>query len=241
MTTHLLCLHGMAGTGRVWDGLAELWTEGEVMAPDLAGHGLGPRRAIYGIDGFADELADRLSGQLPPAHELIVVGHSLGGAVGASLLGRTPIEAAGLVALGIKTTWAPTELAGSAAVADKGVRWFDDRAEAEDRFLKVSGLFGLVSPGSEAAASGVVEEDGRWRLLTDPEVYRNVLPPFADQLAALAVPVRLGRGAEDTMVPVGDVEPFDAEYFEIAGAGHNAHVEQPALLAAAIRDLLAER
>lgn len=239
MTRTLLCLHGMACTGRVWDGLAAIWTEGPVLAPDLAGHGAAPRLDVYGIDAYADELVDRIGPQLRAADHLIVTGHSMGGVVGASLARYPELGIEALVAAGVKTDWSADEIAGMDRVADKGVRWFDERSEAESWFLKVSGLTGLVDPGSAVAASGVVSEDGRWRLAADPEAYRSAPPPFADQLAVVTCPVRLGRGRDDEMVPPEQVRPFDADFVEFPDSGHSPHVEQPAQLAAAIRSFIA--
>ena len=199
VSTTLLCLHGMACTGRVWDPLIACWP-GPVLAPDLAGHGTGPRLETYGIDAYGEEIRERLAAELSAADRLVVVGHSMGGAVGAALIPMIDADFAegclALLAVGIKTSWSEEETAGSTRVADKGVRWFDQAEEAENWFLKVSGLYGLVETGSDIAASGVVGEAGRFRLRADPEAFRaGPPPPLARQLAAIGRPFRLGRGS----------------------------------------------
>lgn len=244
--TTLVCLHGMACTGRVWDGFREAWSHGPVLTPDLAGHGSGPKLASYGLAGFAEEVAERIAGSLSTGSRVAVIGHSLGGAIGVQLASRELLPMDALFAIGIKTDWSDEELAGTQKVADKGVRWFDDRAEAEIWFLKVSGLFGLVEPGSEIGESGIVQEAagqnaGQWRLATDPEAFRNGPMDFAASLAAVQVPLRLARGAEDAMVPPEQVAPYDAGFIEFPGAGHSAHVEQPAQLAEAVWEFLQAR
>lgn len=235
MTTTLLCLHGMACTGRVWDPFQAVW-DGPVVAPDLAGHGDGPRLEKYGIAGYTAELKDRFGSLLADPADVVIVGHSMGGAVGLEL--ARSITPKAVVAVGVKTVWPADEVAGMSSVADKGIRWFDAKDDAETWFLKVSGLFGLLDVGSDIAASGVVEEEQGWRLLTDPEAYRASGPPvIAEQLAEVQCPVRLGRGSEDSMVPAEQVEPYDSDYETLPG-GHSVHVEQPEALAELVRTFL---
>ena len=53
-------------------------------------------------------------------------------------------------------------------------RLFDTRDDAIERFLLVSGLTGLVDPGSDVAASGVLEDSGGFRLAADMRGARGV-------------------------------------------------------------------
>ena len=50
----------------------------------------------------------------------------------------------------------------------------------------------------------------------------------------MAGPVRLGRGGADAMVSRAELLAYDRDAFEIAGTGHNPHVEAPDRLAALI-------
>ena len=107
------------------------------------------------------------------------------------------------------------------------MRWFDTQAEAIDRYLKVSGLIGLVEAAGTEAASGVVEVGGRFRLASDPLTNAAIGPRVADLAAAARAPFRLAAGSKDPMVSAADMMPFDASPTIFAGAGHNAHVEKP--------------
>lgn len=241
MTTTLLCLHGMACTGRVWDPLRAVW-DGPLETPDLAGHGSAPRFGAYDIVQHAEYIREQYAELLAAPADVMFVGHSMGGAVAMQL--ATMVTPHSVLAVGIKTIWPEEELAGMRGVADKGVRWFDDREGAETWFLKVSGLFGLVGTGTEIAASGVVEETGsgdgssRWRLATDPEAYRAGGPvPLSEQLAKVSCPFRLGRGADDAMVAPEEVDPYDASAVTLPG-GHSTHVSHPEAFADAITGLL---
>ena len=241
LTTTLLCLHGMACTGRVWDPLRAVW-DGPIETPDLAGHGSAPRLGSYDIASHAEYIREQYRDLLSAPDQVALIGHSMGGAVAVQLAGMVTPQT--VLAVGVKTSWPEEELAGMRGVADKGIRWFDDQAGAETWFLKVSGLFGLVEAGSDIAASGVVEEPGdsggpsRWRLATDPEAYRAGGPvPLGEQLANVSCPIRLGRGADDAMVTADQVDPYDAAAITLPG-GHSTHVSHPEAFAEAITTLL---
>ena len=237
MTTTLLCLHGMDATGRVWDGVAAAWTHGPVLAPDLAGHGGARRLERYHLADHADDVLDRLGDSW--GDRVVILGHSMGGAVALAVAGRRPSGLVGVVGVGVKTSWSDDELTGLHRVADKGVARFDDELAARQRFLRVSGLDGLAEPTSDLAASGVApDQDGAWRLAVDPLVHRLDRIDFDALVAAADAPVLLARGGADTMVPPGDTDRFGVRTAEVAGAGHNAHVEDPGGVVALVERLL---
>jgi pimeloyl-ACP methyl ester carboxylesterase len=223
----LLLLHGMGGAGALWEGVTR-----EALRPDLPGHGTAPRLARYDFAAMADELAERLGPALVDG-PVQLLGHSLGGALAVVLAGRHPaIDVRGIVALGVKSVWSDEEVANMGRVADKGPSWFDDEASARERFARVNGL-----AGRDFGRAGIVEDGGRWRLAVDPEAFRVGVPDFAAMLADVRCPVLLARGEHDTMAPAGDLERFGLPLHTIAGAGHNAHVEDPAAVVALV-DLL---
>ena len=107
------------------------------------------------------------------------------------------------------------------------MRWFDTQAEAIDRYLKISGLIGLVDTAGVEATSGVVEVDGRFKTRVRSATNAAIGPNVADFAAAARVPLRLAAGSKDPMVSAADMMPFDASPTIFADAGHNAHVEKP--------------
>jgi pimeloyl-ACP methyl ester carboxylesterase len=218
----LVLLHGLGGTGRVWDGVRALAPD--ALAPDLAGHGTAPRLRSYTYDAWAAELVERLQ----PTGPLRVIGHSLGGAVGLALASRGDLDVEVVVGLGIKTSWSSDDLAGMARVADKGVAWFDELDTALDRHLLTTGLRGVLDSGSDAARAGVISEDGRWRLAVDPEVHRVGAFDLGGTLGRVKTAVVLARGVDDAMSQRDELARYSVPVVEIAGAGHNAHVERPA-------------
>ena len=232
----VVLLHGLDGIAAVWGPLIDVLGPGvDVCAADLAGHGSAPTLARYGYDDLAGEIAGRLGGDLA-GRELVLVGHSLGGVVALLLAARADLSVRGVVAIGCKTQWPDSDLAAMARVADKGVGWFDGPAEATERFLRVSGLGGVLDPA--AAAAGVRAEDGRWRLAVDPEVHRVEAVDFAVLLEGSRAPVVLATGEHDAMAPAGDLARFGRPVEVVAGAGHNAHVERPEAVAALLGPFL---
>jgi len=222
----LLLLHGVGGNGRLWDGVVSQ-TSLATFAPDLAGHGSAPVLPRYTFGHYREELLERV-GPTIGTEPVVVLGHSMGGALGVTLAADPgPLDIRGVVGIGIKAQWTPEEKASLHRIADKGVAWFDSEAEARERFIKVSGLAGMVAPEAAGARQGVCEEGGRWRLAADPEVYRVEPDPLAPQIASADCPVVLAAGENDAMSPPHTLEGLGARVFTLNGAGHNAHVEQP--------------
>jgi pimeloyl-ACP methyl ester carboxylesterase len=225
----LVLLHGLGATGDVWSGwwplLARRWP-GRWVAPDLPGHGGSPPLAGYTFDGFAAAVA----GIVPPGARTVVLGHSLGGVVGLALAGgRCPGPVQAVIGLGIKVVWAEADLDRAQAVAARPLAWFASRDEAAARYLRVSGLAGLLSAGDPAVDAGLREQDGQWRLAMDPGTFAVGAPDMTQLLARSQAPVTLARGEHDPMNTDEQLARLGAPTVTLPGLGHNAHVENPEL------------
>lgn len=239
MPTHptLLLIHGLGATSGAWAELeAELEWPGRVVVPDLPGHGLSAWTGDYTLG--------TLAGALSPDFELdepvVVVGHSLGGAVGlclASGLFRPRVEA--VVGIGIKVTWSDEDIINMKKVAERGVRYFDTREDAVDRFLRQAGLADLVEPDHRSARTGVVEDHDKWRLSQDPLTFAQKPVDMAGLMAAARCPVVLGAGEHDAMVTAADLSAYVSDERIAAGRGHNVQVEDPAWVATLVQDVTA--
>ncbi len=219
----LLLLHGLGATADVWNGVTALldsaWP-GRWLAPDLPGHGGSPALPVYTFETLATAMADLVDA------DTVVLGHSLGGAVGLTLAAGRRVRA--VVGLGIKVAWTGEELARGEALAQRPVSWFASRAEAAGRYLRVAGLAGLIGPEDAAVGHGLVERDGRWRLAMDPLTFAVGAPDMPDLLARCGTQVLLARGEHDPMNTDAQLARLGVPSVTLAGLGHSAHVENPA-------------
>jgi pimeloyl-ACP methyl ester carboxylesterase len=162
---------------------------------------------------------------------VIVIGHSMGGVVALALAtGWYGVKVQRVAAFGVKIRWTAEEEDRLRKLARAPVRWFDTQAEAIDRYLKVSGLIGLLDTACIEATSGVVEVEGRFKLASDPAINAAIGPKLADFAAAAKAPLRLAAGSKDPMVSADDMMPWDASPTIFADVGHNAHAEKPELV-----------
>ncbi|MDB5410714.1 MAG: alpha/beta hydrolase [Rhodospirillales bacterium] len=231
----LLLLHGLGVNGAVWQGVVErlgAWP-GRILVPDLRGHGASPHFRHYGMGEHAADLGELLE----RGERVHVVGHSLGGAIAIVLAsGMFGVAVERVLAFGVKQSWRSEEIEKAEKFAATPVRWFDDRQEAAERFLRVSGLSGLVGSDVEVVSRGIVGEGGRTRLAADPRTVLSGGIAMAAMMAASRAPIRLARGGADPMVSLAELLPYDPDAFDIAGCGHNPHVEAPEVLARLILD-----
>lgn len=240
----LLVLGPSLGTAtEAWRAASALLADDfRVVRLDLPGHGLSP--AADGPVPIADlaeaviALVDGLGGG-----SFVYAGVSIGGTIGIELaLGPHASRLAGLAIIcsdariGEPATWtqraARTRLQGTPAlVAASAARWFD--------------------PGFPAADPDTVGRTLNELMDTDDESYARLAEALAGfdrraDVPRIAVPTVVLAGASD-----GVVTPVAAEALAAAipgarltvlpGAGHQAHIERPAEVAAVLRSAFASR
>jgi pimeloyl-ACP methyl ester carboxylesterase len=199
---------------------------GRWVAPDLPGHGGSPPLATYTFDGLAAAVA----GIGLPRTGVVVLGHSLGGVVGLALADvKFDVPVTAVIGLGIKVVWTRAERDRAQAAANRPSASFDSRAEAAERYLRVSGLTGLVPASDPAVDAGLREQDGRWRLALDPRALEVGAPDMPQLLARSRAAVTLARGECDPMSTDSQLARLGAPAVTLPGLGHNAHVESPEL------------
>lgn len=230
----LLLLHGLGATGEVWHGLLERAWPGEVLAPDLPGHGRSPRLADYTFESMTASVA----AGVPRGRPVVVLGHSLGGVLALELAsGEYGVDVAAACGLGIKLRWSEAELAKAAEVAARPERVFATREEAVDRWLKVSGLAGIEtsgvgrpSGGPVRADAGVVQTGEGWKVAVDPRAFGVGAPDVPALLARATGTTVLAAGERDPMCPREHLLDASPDGVILPGVGHNAHVEDPSTL-----------
>ena len=225
----MVLLHGLGATGDVWNGwrplLAERWP-GRWLAPDLPGHGGSPPLSEYTFDSLAGAVASILG----PDARTVVLGHSLGGVVGLALgSGRFAVSVEAVIGLGIKVVWADEDLERAQVASRRSPVWFASREDAAARFLRVSGLAGLLSADDPAVDAGLRAQDRRWRLAMDPGAFAVGRPDMAQLLARCRAPVILARGENDPMNTDQQLARLGPPAVTLPRLGHNAHVQSPEL------------
>ena len=191
----LVMLHGIGGNAAVWNRMqlvVERNWPGRWVAADLRGHGRSAHAPPYGYAVFAADVAGAIGN---PDDELVLLGHSMGGVVAMALAtGWFGVSVRHVFAFGVKISWTADEVTQMKGLAAAPARVFDSRAEAAARYLRVSGLAGLVGPGAPEALAGIVEAEGGLRLAADQGVYAAVGPAVGDFYRAAAASVRLAAG-----------------------------------------------
>ncbi len=230
----LVLLHGLGANGAVWDGLIPLlakhW-QGQWIIPDFRGHGRSFHRAPYGIGVHAADVA----GLLHHEEEVTLIGHSMGGAVSIALAtGIFGIKVQRIFAFGVKVDWTEEDHARAEAVALAPSKLFDTREEAIERCLRVAGLKGLVAPSQRFATVGITEQQGRFRLATDPLINAVGKPDIVSIAQSARAPIHLLSGEDDKIGHAEGMRRLGFEVTVLPALGHNPHVEAPEAFWAAI-------
>jgi pimeloyl-ACP methyl ester carboxylesterase len=235
----VLLLHGVGATAAVWNGVRQaLDVRGGMrwLVADLSGHGESDWQPFYSVGQLAAEAATLLRN----AAEVFVIGHSLGAYVGLALASRWfGIAVRGVLAVGPKVSWSASDLETARELARRPIRWYATEPEALARYRRISGLDTGIAPAAASLARGVVRAEEGWRLAQDPRSFAAAGAPFASLLTGAAARVVLARGEHDSLVTSTELAAYDAPvHTTIAGAGHNAHVEQPDAIVALLERLI---
>ncbi|MGI9304360.1 MAG: alpha/beta fold hydrolase [Gammaproteobacteria bacterium] len=231
----LVLLHGLGATASVWQGFVEqrpAWLPGRILRLDLPGHGDSVAAPTYALGQLAAYAGRAIAPHVQPDGKFIVLGHSLGGAVALMLstswFGELPNAAFGF---GIKVAWSTAELERQQVLAAQNPKLFATEADAWERYLKVSGLYGLVDARSAATARGIrrtnQQDSEAWRLSMDPRANAVQPPPLDDVMRLARCPVHLARGSDDAMVSLSALQGFDVSARDLEDCGHNAMVDAP--------------
>jgi pimeloyl-ACP methyl ester carboxylesterase len=223
----LLLVHGMGANGAVWDPLlaiaADQW-EGRVVVPDLRGHGRSAHHPNYSFGTMASDLAALIE----PGDTVSIIGHSLGGALGAFLgTGWFGVDVAGVLALSVKVKWSDEEIQKGRSAAQSAVRWMPTREDALDRYLRVSGLAGCDRPMARSADVGIVAQGDRYRLALDNRAFGSAAPGVVDMMLQCRAPLAFLTGETDPIAPPLDFAEAGLDVAVVGGAGHQLPVDAP--------------
>lgn len=225
--TTFLLLHGLGATGEVWretQNIIDKKKLGRWVIPDMRGHGKSEWARSYGLGEHSIDIANLVKNR----KKIIIIGHSMGGLVALSIAtGWFGVEIAGVAAIGTMINWTENDTQRYQELAKKKLRWFDDYDEAIARYLKVSGLWGLISPSSKQAKSGVIEVNGKFRLAADNMVGTIGGPWMTNLAEIIKCPLIAAAGEHDPIVTSLDYKPFIKNALSIPSVAHNAQIEDP--------------
>jgi pimeloyl-ACP methyl ester carboxylesterase len=214
----VLLIHGIASSGATMWRLGEGLADHGVVAPDLRGHGEGPRTESYRAADFASDLGSGWE---------LVIGHSLGGLIAAHAAVADPAFAGRLILLDPVLEIADADLpAVLESVVDEA------RNPATEEAIRAE------NPGwhdqcvrAKALAARQADPDAVERTMRDNAPWHH--GPLADRLRVptliLGGDPALGGLAGSHL---GAGNPL-VEYRMVAGAGHSVHRDRPDVVLAA--------
>lgn len=228
----LLLLHGAGGRHSDWPGKLRHLGETAVYTPDFPGHAQSDGAGYDTIGGYADfVLAFIRALQL---HNVVVVGHSMGGAIAQTLALRQTPEVIGLVLVGTSARLRVGDPILHNILPD---------------FNKAVGII-IKYAWSRYAQPIQVGLAKRMLAETRPEVlYGDFFAcnqfDVRGQLNQIGVPTLVISGAEDQMTPAKHGQALAAEipnarYVEIPKTGHFVMLEKPDPVAKAVADFVAQ-
>ena len=243
----LFFLHGLTDSGEGWPEAVAHW-EGDyaIVTVDQRGHGGSPRFTADQLAGHpGDLMVDDAVALLEQLGRPVVIGHSLGGAVGLAAAVRRPELVRALV-LEDPAPLGPDEPQRSpsrGAEFREGIE-VSRAALDDDALLAVRREQHPDWPESELLVTGRAEqqldadylEAGEWKPSVPwPELFREVQVPTlvvsGDRTDEIVVDVTMERGIEEIANPL-------VSFARVPGAGHCIRREQPDAYYSLVDDFL---
>ncbi|RME86948.1 MAG: alpha/beta hydrolase [Anaerolineae bacterium] len=230
----VILIHGAGGTCLHWPPEVRRLEGRRVYALDLPGHGKSEGIGKQSIEEYARVVVDFMKAL--KVRSAVVVGHSMGGAIALTLAlkHRRRVHALGLVGTGARLRVAPAILESTASEAtfETAVQMITDWAFGPE-----------VSPELKSLAAQRMAET-RPTVLHGDFVACDAFDVM-DKLGKIRVPTLILCGTEDKLTPPRYSEYLrekipDSRLVLVKGAGHMVMLEQPATVATALQDFLAE-
>ncbi len=231
----LLALHGFAGTGRIWDPVADALGAGwEVAAPDLPGHG--------GAAGEAVSLQSCVRVALDAAApRFVLAGYSMGGRIALHVALAAPERVAALV---LVSTSAGIDDPGERArrrAADEALAASTEGASIDafaERWMELELFAGEPPAARERWRADILRNDPAGLAASLRAVGTGALEPLWGRLGEIDVPASVVVGERDARYrALGErlvsALPF-ARAVVVPAAGHGLPREAPRPVAEAI-------
>jgi pimeloyl-ACP methyl ester carboxylesterase len=247
----LLFVHGGAANAQWWAPLAPFFVRDghRVVAMDLSGMGVSDWRGRYGVAQWARDVAAVGRATATTDHPVVLVGHSLGGIVGAQAVTEGDTFARFVAVDSPVWNHAPAPESPVGDRADAPGRYYDDPEVPVGRFSLI--------PHQEVANRwyvrhvawhGLTPTDAGWTWRFDRHIFddargANRMARFEGDLADARCPCAVVMGEESYLTPTA------LEHVRSAGrrlplvlvprARHHVMLDEPLSLVSALRGLLA--
>jgi len=237
----VVLVHGGAAHSGWWDHVAPQLTGCRVVAPDLSGHGDSDRRETYDPLLWAREVVAVAAAE--GLDRPVVVGHSMGGRVAATVAAGHPGAVAAVVVVDSPLNDQPPDEA-RLRERRRPHRVYPDVDTAVARFRTLPAQDVLLPAVREHVARGSLRPvEGGWTWKFDPGFFGSRLR-LRDLLPQLRCPAVLLRCEHGLIAPAMATEmaglvPGGMPVVELPDAGHHPMLDQPLALVAALRTLLA--
>lgn len=227
----LLLIHGAASSHLVWGAqLRSLSVRGRVLALDLPGHGRSDPPGEATIEGYREACLGFL--EALGMERVVLVGHSMGGAIALSLALARPdlVASLVLVATGARLRVAPAILSGLLADREGTARIvvansLSARAGEELRQRSLAEFLSCPAPVAAADFAACDAFD------------------VSERLSGLPVPTLVVSGSEDLLTPARRTDFLvaaipGARAARIEGAGHSVMIERPEVVDRVVLEFL---
>jgi len=247
----LVFVHGGGAHAHWWTHIAAGFaTTHRVLAVNLSGHGWSDHRPKYSLEQWTEEvLAVAADGAI--AGRPTIVGHSMGGFVTIATAARHSPELAGVIVCDSPVTRLDPEI-GPDAVTQFGsarkVYASVDEAVARFRTVPPQEHY-LPYVLDHIARTSLRPVDGGWTWSFDRTIFtqfagqlRHVALPYLEQVTCRFALLRSEHGlvTPDIGTAMQAALGSPASVIELPQAGHHAMLDQPLVLLAALRAVLAE-
>lgn len=232
----LIILHGLFGISDNWAALAKLWSEHfTVYTVDLRNHGQSPQSEEWNYTAMAEDIIELMGDE--KLHDVVLIGHSMGGKAGMRLAIDYPTALSKLIVVDIAPRQSlPNNSEVVQALKQVDLNQITSRKDAETflrPLLHDEGTiqFLLKNLYWKESASGEKKLDWRFNLKVIDrnlnEVYAATLPETVCETETLFI-----RGSKSQYIMPEDEVAIKAtfpnsEIVTIQEAGHWVHADKP--------------
>lgn len=225
-------LHGFGEEGSVWRNQFDLFTDHQLLIPDLPGSGESEAIDDMSMEGLASAVKE-LVNNLQPGKRSTLIGHSMGGYVALAFAEKYPDS---LNAFGLFHSTAFPDSEEKRETRQKGIRFIQEHGAFE--FLKTT-TPNLFAPKTKEENGGVIDEQlatvRNFSAENLVSYYEAMMqrPDRTDVLRNSQVPVLFVLGKYDAAVPVEDGWklchlPHLSYIHHLENAGHMGMLEEVA-------------